>query len=127
MRRVTRRQKIEPVISLINIVFLILIFFMVTGTLTQYDDQGIQFVRSSQLECCTEPNALVISRDGILSFEGKTVSSPIDYLKAIEGKETSARLMPDRDLPAKDLLQIVQQLRSAGAGRVVILTETVAT
>ena len=47
-----RRQKAprDPVISLINIVFLILIFFMVAGSLSSPPDPSIRFVQTEDLD-----------------------------------------------------------------------------
>ena len=124
MRRMRKRSKAEPVVSLINIVFLILIFFMVAGTLSGQSDGSITFVQTRGLECCVEPDAMSISREGALSYQGATLSSPADYLETQGGETVAARLMPDRDLPARQLLDVISQLQSAGAGQVIILTES---
>ncbi|MEM7740040.1 MAG: biopolymer transporter ExbD [Pseudomonadota bacterium] len=120
MRRLTKRKKTEPVISLINIVFLILIFFMVAGTLSQPSGGSIQFVETSGLDCCVEPDALIITSAGELIYRNETLSSASGYMQG----GTSARLLPDRNLPATDLLRIVGELKALGAEDIVVLTET---
>ena len=44
-----KRQK-EPTIALINIVFLMLVFFMVAGTLAQPLSRDLELVKTSDLE-----------------------------------------------------------------------------
>ena len=123
MRRARRRGTREPVIALINIIFLILIFFMVTGTLSRPPDGSLQFVQSSTVDCCVEPNAMAIASDGRLSFRGLEIASPERYLEALADPDEPARLLPDRNLPARDLLEIVKALKGAGAEKIVVLTE----
>lgn len=124
MRQMKRRARSEPVISLINIVFLILIFFMVAGTLAQPVTGNLQFVQASGLDCCTEPDALVVTRDGRLHYRGEPVTSVSDFLDRKPGASKTARILPDRDLPATDLLTLIAELKTAGATKVMVLTET---
>ncbi|MEM0986603.1 MAG: biopolymer transporter ExbD [Pseudomonadota bacterium] len=116
-------SKREPVISLINIVFLILIFFMVTGTLTGQNTSGISFVQTADLECCTDPNALALTADGQVIGE---TGAPVDikgHIAGLDGDAPTIRLLPDQSLPASDLLETVSALKRAGAGRIIIVTE----
>lgn len=123
MKRTIRRGKMEPVISLINIVFLILIFFMVTGTLSQQRDSGLTFIQTKGLECCAEPDGLALSREGVLTHGGKTFASPSAYLQAHNNTAETVKLLPDQALPAHQLLAIIRDLQAAGANRIVVLTE----
>ncbi|WP_417452097.1 ExbD/TolR family protein [Kordiimonas sp.] len=123
MKRAKRRSKMEPVISLINIVFLILIFFMVTGTLSPHRGGGLEFIQTTGLECCAEPDALYISRTGELSYLGEEITSVEEYLATQKGQLQTARLLPERALPAHQLLNIVKQLQLSGADQVIVLTE----
>lgn len=125
MKRVRRKAERDPVISLINIVFLILIFFMVTGTLTNTDRDGISFVQTSDLDCCQDGSALVITETGALRYAGEMVISVDTFLAAQGNVERTTRVLPDSELPAKDLLRIIKQLREAGAEEVVVITENV--
>lgn len=125
MKRIKRRGKMEAVISLINIVFLILIFFMVTGTLSQKQKKEVQFIQTSGLDCCVEPDALVISRKGELSYKGAPLSSPEEYLEQLDNKGMVVSLLPEQDLPAHQLLAIVKRFQSSGAEQVIVLTENI--
>ncbi|MEM9403907.1 MAG: biopolymer transporter ExbD [Pseudomonadota bacterium] len=109
-------------ISLINIVFLILIFFMVAGTLAQ-PPRELEFVRTDLFDCCADPDALAISKDNELSYLGQPIDSVSAYLALRPQTHTVVRLLPDRDLPARDLLRLVSSLKSAGNERIVVLTQ----
>jgi biopolymer transport protein ExbD len=122
------RQKIqserEPTIALINIVFLMLVFFMIAGTLAPPLNREIRLVRTADLEGGAPPDTLVIHKDGRLSFRGEDVSDAAAYISALpEEARAVLRVVPDRDLPARDLVKIGNALRAAGAERVILVSE----
>ena len=123
MMRRKRQSQREPIIAMINIIFLMLIFFMVAGSLSGRPDGSLEFVRTDALDCCVPPDALVVMADGRMSYGGAPVASPAAYLASLPGNAPPARIVPDRNLPANDLLAIIAALREAGAGRIIILTE----
>ncbi|MFP4274050.1 MAG: ExbD/TolR family protein [Paracoccaceae bacterium] len=124
MRRRRPRTEREPTIALINIVFLMLTFFLVAGTLARPLDPGLALVRTGELDGAVPPDALVIHPDGGLAYAGTEIGSVAEYLAAREaGAEGAGRIVPDRDLPAETLVRIAAELRAAGAGRIVIVTE----
>lgn len=124
MRRPRSRSRREPTIALINIVFLMLVFFMVAGTLAQPLDKDVTLVRSADLEGRAPPDALVIHQDAQLSYRGTRILSAGAFMQRQEDRAAPVvRLVPDRDLPARDLVRIARDLRSAGAGQILIVTE----
>lgn len=126
MRSRTPRRKQDPTTSLINIVFLILIFFMVAGSLAKPPDPRVRFVQTEGLECCSPPDALYVASDGALSFNGVALASA-DVFASNQGDDiANVRIAPDQELPANDLLALVAQLQAAGAKSIIIITETVA-
>lgn len=123
MRKLRRASKTEPTTALINIVFLILIFFMVTGTLDNQNTGDVEFVQSQELECCVPPNAILIDAQGVTSVDGEMVPDITLRLDELRTKGDTIRLLPDQNLPASELLSIIGRLKSAGAGRIIIVTE----
>ncbi len=124
MRPARNKSKREPTIALINIVFLMLVFFMVAGTLAQPMDKDLNLVRTADLEGRPPPDALVIRADGTLSYLGVELTSPDAYMpRQNDVASPDVRLVPDRDLPADQLVRIARELRALGAGRVMIVTE----
>nr|WP_321360627.1 biopolymer transporter ExbD [uncultured Hyphomonas sp.] len=123
MRRTRSQTEREPTTALINIVFLILIFFMVTGSLAAPPLASPDYVESEAGECCSPPDALIITADGEMFFRNQPVSSVEAYLDQ-SGEDAPARLLPDKALPAADLLRLVTRLQNAGASRIILMTET---
>lgn len=124
MRRIRRTRKSEPTIALINIVFLMLIFFLVAGTLAQPLDGELELVQTEELDGRPPPDALVVHEDGTLSYRGETLADAADYAAGLsEEALASIRVVPDRDLSADRLVEVSRTLRSAGGGSVVIVTE----
>lgn len=120
-----KRQKSqrEPTIALINIVFLMLVFFLVAGTIARPIDKDLKLVKTADLEGAAPANAMVIHPDGAISVYGETVSDAKTALAKLDYQDGTVRIIPDRDLPATDLVRLGAQLRGAGAERVVIVTE----
>mgnify|MGYP001230319402 CR=1 FL=1 len=125
MRRKAPRRERDSTIALINIVFLMLIFFLVAGTLAQPIDSALKLVNTSDIDSTSPPaDALVVHPDGRMSLAGQDIATPEAFLEA-RGEEGLAvvRLIPDRELPAEDLVALARALRSGGAERVVIVSE----
>ncbi|APX14095.1 ExbD/TolR family protein [Tateyamaria omphalii] len=119
-----RRQTREPTIALINIVFLMLVFFMVAGTLAAPLERDLALVRTDDLEGRAPPDALVIHADGQMVYRGAAQADAEGYLAGLDPEaREEVRIVPDRDLPAADLVRLGRDLRRAGAGRVIIVTE----
>jgi len=127
MKRSAARARREPTIALINIVFLMLIFFMAAATLAPPLDGDLRLVRTEDLQGRAPPDALVVHADGRLVYRGAAVPDASAYMRAAYASrgETvrDVRIVPDADLPAPDLIRLGEALRAAGAERVVMVTE----
>ena len=124
MRKRRHRTRLEPTIALINIVFLMLVFFMVAGTLSQPLDKDLRLVRTSDLEGRAPPDTLVVHPDGRLAYRGKAVASAQAFYAArAEDERKVVRVVPDAALSAATLVDLARELRAAGASRVVIVTQ----
>lgn len=124
MRKAKTSSRREPTIALINIVFLMLVFFMVAGTLSQPLDKELSLVRTADLEGRSPPDTLVVHPDGRMSFRGEDIASAEDFLERRSEEEREVvRVVPDQELSAQTLVNLARDLRGAGAERVVIVTE----
>lgn len=114
----------EPTIALINIVFLMLIFFMIAGTLAVPLDKDVTLIEAKDLEGREPPDALVVHADGRLTLRGEVLADAAAYAAVLSDEEREAvRIVPDRDLPARDLVKLGNALRAAGAKRVLLVSE----
>ncbi|MDF3415101.1 biopolymer transporter ExbD [Sulfitobacter sp. M57] len=125
MRKLSKgKPQREPTIALINIVFLMLVFFMVAGTLAQPLDPALKLVETADLDGRAPPDALVVHADGRLSYRGDDQPDAAGFLAILDAQEREVvRLVPDRALPAKTLVALTRELRAAGAQKVMLVTE----
>lgn len=124
LRQPTPRARPEPTIALINIVFLMLIFFMIAGTLAPPLDDHVALVSTENLDGRAPPDAAVLTSDGALQYGGAP-TSPQDIIARAQtdGGQTDVRIVADRAVPANVLMDHVATLRAAGATSVWIITE----
>uniref|UniRef100_UPI003B517B48 ExbD/TolR family protein n=1 Tax=Roseovarius indicus TaxID=540747 RepID=UPI003B517B48 len=124
MRKRRQGTRREPTIALINIVFLMLVFFMVAGTLSTPLDKDVTLVRTAELEGRAPPDTLVVHENGRMTYRGNDIASAEAFLQARpeDGREM-VRIVPDAALSATVLVDLARALRAAGAQRVVLVTE----
>jgi len=122
------REQGENIIPLINIVFLLLIFFMLAGTLTPPDPFDIEppLAREGLAADLPEQGVLMLSGDGDIVFEGEV--SSLDGLPMLiearleEQPDLALTLKADAGVRASQLLDLMDVLRAAGADRILLLT-----
>ena len=117
----TARPRGEPTIALINIVFLMLIFFLIAGSLAPRPDGDVALVSLTGITTEPPSDTLVMLADGSLRHAGAALSRE-DALARFADAER-VRLLPDRDAPAAELVALAQALRAAGVAELVIVTE----
>ena len=128
MVRPRKSRQMENTIALINIVFLMLIFFLIAGTIAPSVAPEVSAVKTSKAEA-TEPDEMLgLRADGTLIHRGE-VTTPEAYAEWLKagasgnGAEPEIRLLPDRELPADKLLETVSDLSAASGARIVIISE----
>ena len=118
-RKVSRR---EPTIALINVVFLMLIFFMISGTIAKPIDKTLKLIETEKLLSIDPPNALVLFKDGSMKFNGDNITDlKIFVTENHIGKDIW--IVPDRNLYANQLVKITKALKNFGTKSVFIVTE----
>lgn len=119
----------ETTISLINIVFLMLIFFLVAGQLAPPADKQVELVETTDAESLPPPEALYVRADGTLVFRGQPDAA--SYIAAnrlpAEGRTACWKLGVDRNLDAARLVEIVDELYAAGAPAIRVVTRKAGT
>lgn len=120
IRKVHQPKKRDPSIALINVVFLMLIFFLITGTIAAPLDSDLQLVETAGLEGREPPDALVLRKDGTLSFLGAAIAADQYMAEQASGP---VRIVPDRDVNAARLIEVSSTLRKLGATSVILVTE----
>lgn len=112
-----RRSNREPSLGLINIVFLMLIFFLVAGHIAPRPDARLTLVRADAMQAAPPDDAVLVLPDGTLLRAGASIGLQD---AAASG---AVRLMPDRALPAEALVALARDLAAAGATSVILVAE----
>jgi biopolymer transport protein ExbD len=115
------RRRPEPVIGLINVVFLMLVFFLIAGSVAPPLDREIRLVRLDEAGAPPPPDVLALTADGRLRAGGAE-TTVADFLAGLP-EAPPVRLMPDREAPAARLVEVARALRAGGASRVIVVTE----
>lgn len=119
------RNADEGIIPLINVVFLLLIFFMLAGKLSQIDPFEVTPPESAS-ESLPDAATLtvLVGADGRIAFDGKPLE--LDALPAAlaEHSQDSAvlRLKADQQAEADRVIEVMESLRAAGIGKLSLLT-----
>ncbi|MEO4042884.1 biopolymer transporter ExbD [Hoeflea sp. CAU 1731] len=126
--RPAEKPQKENTIALINIVFLMLIFFLIAGTLAP-PMEDIDLIETSDSRPVEPPRALFITAEAELIYEGKTITveNYVARLKdtgaAVDETGLHAQIAADSTLPAIQLIDAIDRLRAAGAGKITVITE----
>jgi biopolymer transport protein ExbD len=121
------RRDEERILPLINVVFLLLIFFMVAGRFTLSDPWHIEPPRSAS-EGIAQARELVVmvGADGRLALDGVEMDDAglEDALRARLGdtEPSMVRLKADGRVEATRVVGVMELLRDAGASRLRLLT-----
>ena len=111
-------------LPLINVVFLLLIFFMLAGQLASTDPFPTEPPRSAS-EGMTQERRMVVhlGADGRLAFNGAIVDeAALRDAVARHGPSPAVQLKADSRADAPRMVRTMELLRSAGVERVDLLT-----
>ena len=124
----SRRPFGEPVIPLINIVFLLLIFFMLTGAFTTPQPFSVDPPEARFGDQAHDAEGVILlGRDGALAFEGEPLADDDALVRGVKSRldddsELELRLKADGHVASTRLLDVMDRLRDAGAERLLLLT-----
>lgn len=123
---VRKRDEEANLIPLINIVFLLLIFFMLAGSFTQSDYFDVAPPASSAPQVAEAPTLIVLmSADGDLAIGEDELEMPA--LNALISARLAAepgllvQLKADGGLAAESLLDVMESLKAAGVAKLTLL------
>ena len=116
------------IIPMVNVVFLMLIFFMLVGRITPYDPLDISLpVSSSGQVQSNELTQMVIAADGRIVLNGSELEIPtligVVTEMVTEDAVTRFQLKADAKLDANRLILIMEILRQAGVRELALITE----
>ncbi len=137
LARPAQKPPRENTIALINIVFLMLIFFLIAGTLAPPMDGDVALIKTVQAEAVAPPRAVFVTQQGVVTYQGEVITAD-QYQRVIASQQTdgagdgplgqsgsgpSIKIAADGKLAASRLITIIDEFKTAGAARVSIITE----
>ena len=119
-------------IPLINIVFLILIFFLIATVIRPFSARDVKLSKSLNQESLHKlAHTLVIDKTGALFVKGRQMTQD-ELATAFQSQspgetsmigEQTLTIIADQTLPADRLLEIVQEVKQYEFGKVKLVTE----
>lgn len=121
-RRRRPRQLDDALLPLINIVFLLLVFFLSVGRLDGPEPQDRMPTGRPPDSTAAAPRLLVLREDGQLSLDGSLFSRQELPLRAANWAGQALDLRAPASAPATEVLAILGTLRQSGVQEIRLLT-----
>lgn len=114
-----------PTAAMPDIIFMLLVFFMVTTVLREYEGLPLTLPSASKIEKLASKRHTVhvwVSKVGLVSIDDKRVSvrsvRNVIYAKLAQDAKMTTSLKADRDTPMKIIMEVQQEFRHANALKV---------
>jgi len=118
-RTPARKPRPESIVPMINVVFLLLVFFLMTAELRPAPPLEVRLPEAMGAPVA-EGAVLVAAADGALAFDSLRGEAA---LAAAATAPAPLSLRADRDLPGADLARLLAALAAQGQGAVALVTE----
>ena len=123
------KKRLPNLVPLINIVFLLLIFFMLSGTLTKKDFFEVSPPESNTGASAEAPELVIlISKDNKIALDNKPIK--VNELETILSKELENRnieevlIKVDGNAKSGILSKVIKHIRNVGIKRAAIVTQS---
>ncbi|PID35332.1 MAG: biopolymer transporter ExbD [Rhodobacterales bacterium] len=104
----TKPTKVDNSLFIINIVLLLILFFLATGQLMNSRDVPMVLSRTTELDIEALPKPLLmVGEDGALSLDGEAVQP--DDLAAALADASAVHVLIAREAPATDLIELMSR------------------
>lgn len=118
-RRTASRENIVP---MINVVFLLLIFFLMTAQIGPPDPFKVETPETSQGKVALADDTLYISTEGTLAFEDARGDSVFAALAGRTNPDAPLHIRADANLPGATLARLLPRLARANVTATILLT-----
>ena len=122
-----QEEEADTILPLINVVFLLLIFFIMTGAMHAVDYFNVNPPSSSsEIQGSLDDTVILVGSDGRIAIDNKEVDevdlqlSILDKLAANAG--AVVRIKADGRADAARVVEIMELIEAVGVGRVMLLT-----
>jgi len=125
-RRKAERELVN-ITPLIDVVFILLVFFMLAGAIEPSEPFPLApAASSSEIRGDVQDFVVLVDADGRIALDDRELSRD-DLVAAVRGALTERpgaliQLKPDADADAVTVIKIMEEIRDAGAAYIVLLT-----
>ena len=119
-RRAPRRPAALDAVPMINVAFLLLIFFLLAARIAPPDPLAVTLPEADAATESTPGDALYVAADGALAFRGATGEAVYAALASAAGDAPLA-MRVDRNLDGADLADILARVAEAGVSEVTLI------
>ncbi|MFT6223506.1 MAG: biopolymer transport protein ExbD [Paracoccaceae bacterium] len=112
----------------VNIVLLLVLFFLVVGTIVETSEMAVDLSQTSDLPLERLPRPLLlITQEGGWSLDGEKLSHPDVIARLTENVDqaTTVHILAPRDMPADMLIVAMQALQVTGLGVTLVTLKSV--
>ena len=109
-----RKPRTESIVPMINVVFLLLIFFLMTSQITTPDPFEIDTPIASQDQEATADPVLYVDASGRLHFDGAEDDAAITALSSVSDTVETLMVKADANLSASILAATLARLTQVG-------------
>lgn len=127
LKRQKKKRDDENLIPLINIVFLMLIFFLAAGALRPFREDNVEPAEATFTQDGERPmGPVLISPDGQISVGG--IEQDQDALKSLlqtrvaSGNKSPLPVVADKNLDAEKLVDVIETAKAAGIKKIRLVT-----
>lgn len=115
---IRRTRRTISLTALIDVVFILLMFFMLTSSFTRWSEIAIDAPAVAAAPAPEAPELLAVNRDGRIYRVGD--AAPADLAQLVADLRVSAPvvLLPEANTPVQQIVNALQQLQQAGLPRI---------
>ena len=118
------RQRSESIVPMINVVFLLLIFFLMTSNLATPEPFEVTPPRAKVEAESEVERILYVDKTGRTAFDGIEGEAALTAIAADSETDSIIQLRADADLEASVLARLLKDLTAAGLSRVELIVTT---
>ena len=116
------RRPIEPIVPMINVVFLLLIFFLMSAQIAPPAPFEVTLPEGAAGARAVPADMLYIDANGRFAFNGARGEAVMNALAARATPDTPLQIRADAGLEARALARLLPKLAARGIERVEIVT-----
>ena len=123
-----RQRDLVNITPLIDVVFILLVFFMLAGAIERPDEMAIELPQSeSELMSETEDVVILVDSDGRVAFMDRVMRDDGELLRTATvwfatRPDSSIQLKADSEADAARVIEVMEVLRESGANYLVLIT-----